>query len=479
MDGYRGGGTQVDAAQTLDDGARDGRDRMTEILERATTMTARPAADDQPLARRALARFMALGVAALLAVSVGTWFAADRAAEREAEEDARQRTITLAAAVVAPALTQAVVDGDPAALAAFDLVMRERVLSDSVVRVKLWSRDGRIVYSDEPRLIGAQYELDEEELEVLDRGLDAVAESSDLERPENRFDVGYGPLLEVYLPIWTPDGRTLLFETYQTRSAVAAHSSEVLKEFVPITLGGLVLLLAVLVPSAVSLARRLDQARVERERLLRHALDASTTERRRIAAHLHDGMVQSLAGSSFALSGVADSLAAQEQTAAAGVVRSAAVELRQGVRGLRSLLVEIYPPGLRRAGLATALSDLTAQLSSRGIAVDVEVDDADLPEQVEDALFRVAQEAVRNIVKHAGATSVQVRLSVDAGGATLVVADDGAGFEMPDPSRPSSATPDGHLGLGLLEDAVHDAGGALSVTTAPGQGTVLVVRIPS
>jgi two-component system, NarL family, sensor kinase len=415
---------------------------------------------------------------ALLVVSVASWFAANRAAEREAVEDARQRTITLAGSVVGPALTDAVVAGDPAALAAFDVIVRERVLSDAVVRVKLWSRDGTIVYSDEPRLIGARYGLDEEELEVLDRGLDAVAESSDLERPENRFDTGHGPLLEVYLPVWASDGQPLLFETYQTRSAVAAHGSEVLMEFLPITFGGLALLLAVLVPTAVSLARRLDQARAEREKLLRHALDASTTERRRIAAHLHDGMVQSLAGSSFALSGVADSLAAQQQTWASDVVRDAAAEMRQGVRGLRSLLVEIYPPGLRRAGLATALSDLTAQLSSRGIAVDVEIDDVALPERVENALFRVAQEAIRNIVKHADASSVRLRMAADGTGVTLVVADDGRGFVLPDAARPSSATPDGHLGLGLLEDAVHEVGGALTVTASPDAGTVLVARIP-
>lgn len=460
-------------------------DEVDAMLERAaSTLGAPPSDPPQTVVRQAMTRFIAAGIVALLLVSAGVWFAASRAAEREAIEDARQRTITLASALVQPELTQAMVDGDPAAQAEFAALVQERVLSDEVVRVKIWNRDGVIVWSDEPRLIGSQYSLGDEELEVIDTGGVAVAEASDLERPENRFDGGHGPLLEVYLPVWTPAGETLLFETYQTRTAVDARQGDVLGEFAPITIGGMVLLLLVLVPVAWSLARSLDRARAERMRLLQHALDASTTERRRIAAHLHDGIVQSLAGSSYALSGVADKLRSEqltsaEQSWAASTVRNAATELRQGVRGLRSLLVEIYPPGLRRAGLAAALSDLTAQLASREIEVELDVDGAaNLPEDVETALFRVAQESVRNIVKHAEATRVRVAIVQSASAVTLTVADDGKGFALDDPARPSAATPAGHLGLALLEDSLAEVRGTLSVRTAPHQGTELTARIP-
>jgi len=438
-----------------------------------------PSDPPRTVVRQALTRFVAAGAVALVLVGVGAWFAADRAAEGEAVEDARQRTVTLAAALVQPELTQALADGEPAALAAFDRLVRERVLSDDVVRVKLWRPDGTIVYSDERRLEGLRFPLDPEELEVLRAGGPAVAEPSDLSRPENRFDGGRGDLLEVYLPVWAPDGSVMLFETYQTRTAVAVRERAVLTEFAPLILGGLALLLLALVPVAWSLARGLDRARADRVRLLQHALDASTTERRRIAAHLHDGVVQSLAGSSYALSGVADKLAQTDQLWAAGIVRSAATELRQSVRGLRSLLVEIYPPGLRRAGLGHALSDLTAQLSSRGIAVTLDVDDApELPEAVQTAMFRVTQEAVRNIVTHAGASAVTVALRTEARAATLEIADDGRGFVLPDPAHPSSATPPNHLGLALLEDAVAEVGGRLTVVTSPGAGTSLTARIP-
>jgi signal transduction histidine kinase len=458
---------------------------MSTVMHESTVApVAPPTAPPQSVLRQAVTRFVVAGLVALLLISTGVWFAADRAAEREAVEDARQRTITLAQSLVQPVLTQALADSDPAAIAAFDALVRQRILSDEVVRVKVWNGDGVIVYSDEPRLIGTQYTLDEEEVDVLRSGGSAIAEASDLQRPENRFDSANGPLLEVYLPVWTPTGQTLLFETYQTRAAVDARQREVLREFGPLTIGGLALLLLALVPIAWSLARGLDRARAERLRLLQHALDASTTERRRIAAHLHDGIVQSLAGSSYALSGVADKLStdqvtASEQRWAASTVRGAATELRQGVRGLRSLLVEIYPPGLRRAGLAAALSDLTAQLASRRIDVELDVDGIEqLPADVEIALFRVAQEAVRNIVKHAEATHVRVAVTSDGTSATLVVADDGAGFTLVDPGRPSASTPEGHLGLALLEDSVAEVGGTLAVRSAPRQGTTLTARIP-
>ena len=160
-------------------------------------------------------------------------------------------------------------------------------------------------------------------------------------------------------------------------------------------------------------------------------------------------------------------------------MRNAATELRQGVRGLRSLLVEIYPPGLRRAGLAAALSDLTAQLASREIDVELDVDGTGpLPEHIETAIFRVAQEAVRNIVKHAEAGRVRVALVQTSDAVTLTVTDDGKGFALVDPSRPSGATPAGHLGLALLEDSLAEVRGTLSVRTAPQQGTELTARIP-
>ena len=232
--------------------------------------------------RSALIRFVAAGLVALFVVSVGGWWAARRAAEREAIEEARLRTVTLAQAVVEPSLTDEMLAGSPRALSRFDAIVRERILGDEVLRVKIWRSDGTIVYADQADLIGTRFPLDEEELGALRSGT-TLAETSDLSKPENRLDRGRGPLLEVYLPVRTPGGEDLLFETYQPRSAVASRRGEVLADFMPIMVGGLGVLLAMLATLAGTLAHRLELARTDRERLLRHAIEGSAPERARLA----------------------------------------------------------------------------------------------------------------------------------------------------------------------------------------------------
>ena len=84
--------------------------------------------------------------------------------------------------------------------------MLGQVVSGSIVRVKMWSRDGRVLYSDEPALIGRRFALGEDELRLFDSG-GATAELSDLDEPENRFERSQGKLLEAHTTIRTPTGR--------------------------------------------------------------------------------------------------------------------------------------------------------------------------------------------------------------------------------------------------------------------------------
>ena len=178
------------------------------------------------------------------------------------------------------------------------------MLGDSIVRVKLWTKDGRILYSDEPALIGARYALGEEELELFDTG-GADAELSDLDEAENRYERPQGKLLEAHTTIRTPDGTQLLFEIYQRFSSVNASGARLLGALAPPLVGGLVVLVLFQVPLAWSMARRLQRGHREREALLATAVEASAQERRRIAADLHDGVVQDLAGVAFGLAPLA------------------------------------------------------------------------------------------------------------------------------------------------------------------------------
>jgi two-component system, NarL family, sensor kinase len=411
-----------------------------------------------PVVQFALSGLLATVVIGLVAVAL-----LRRIGNAEAIRSAKQVTRLAGEGIVEPNLTPGVLAGDPAALRRLDRVVRARVLRDGVVRVKLWTPDGRIVYSDEPRLIGARYPPDE----PLEAGR-VEAEISDLTRPENRFERAQKKLLEVYLPIRGPGGRLLRFEAYQRYSSVAAFGRRLWLAFLPALLGGLLLLQLVNLPLARAMVRRLRSAQEQRETLLRRAVESSDLERRRIAADLHDGPVQDLVGVAYELAAQAGRVGDED---AAAALHGGAARARDSVRALRALLPEIYPPSLHDAGLAAALEDLATTLRARGVPTTVQVE-ASLGEDTERLVFRAAQEALRNAVKHAGASAVRASVREDGGVAVLEVADDGRGFDP-------AAVPDGHYGLRLLADLARDAGGRLDVSSAPGRGTVVRMEVPA
>jgi two-component system, NarL family, sensor kinase len=412
-----------------------------------------------------VAQFAASGLIATVLIGLFGVALMRRSGTSQAIESAKGLTRLAGEGIVQPSLTGGVLDGDPAALRALDRVVRARVLRGGIVRVKLWTADGRIVYSDEPRLIGARYPVDPSDRAALAEGR-LEAEVSDLSRPENRFERGESKLLEVYLPIRGPDGQLLRFESYQRFSSISASGRRLWLAFLPALLGGLLLLQLVNLPLARRMVGRLRASQAQRETLLQRALDASDAERRRIAADLHDGVVQDLVGTAYALSAQADGVA---DPRVAGALREGADQARHSVRALRSLLPEIYPPTLHDAGLAAALDDLAETISARGIATVAVVDeDVELSEATERLLFRAAQEALRNAARHSGATAIRASVSAPA---RLEVADDGVGFDP-------AAVPDGHFGLRLLADLAHDAGGRLEIDSAPGRGTTVVLELP-
>ena len=170
-----------------------------------------------------------------------------------------QTTGVLADAVVQPALTPGVVAGDKDAIARLDRVVRDHVLGDSIVRVKFWTVDGRIVYSDESRLIGQSFPLGEDEREVLATPA-TRAEVSDLDEPENTYERGQGRLLEVYRPVWTSDGEVLLFETYGPYSQVTSRTWDLWRGFAGVTFSSLLILVVLLLPVLWRLLDRLRSA---------------------------------------------------------------------------------------------------------------------------------------------------------------------------------------------------------------------------
>ena len=423
------------------------------------------------LSPRRVLVLLAVGVvAALVVVGVLGTLAARQLAEREAVNDAASMAGVLAEAVVEPALTDGLLTGDQAAIAAFDRVARDQLLSDSIVRVKLWSSDGQVLYADESQLIGRTFPLSDEQRSALTQPA-TVADVSDLDESENAFESGERAV-EVYRPVWTPDGQVALFEIYASYDPVGARTTQLWRGFAGVTASSLVLLVVIVAPIVWHLVRRLRRAEEQQIELLQRAVDASSDERRRIAASLHDGPVQELAATSFTVAGASATAGAHGQRALARDLDAAAAAVRSSIRSLRTLLVDIYPASLARSGIVAALHDLAQTTRRDDLVVHVDTADEDdlaLSTDAQRLVHRVAQECLRNAARHAGPAAVTVSLHRDGPGAvTLDIVDDGAGFDV---QQVRSAPRDGHLGLQLLADAASVPGALLQVSSAPGRGT--------
>ena len=432
---------------------------------------------DAPSLRRTVLPVTLTALLVAVVVAVGGLLVSQRIAEEQAVHDVAELTDDLAVSVVQPALTDAMPASPAQARAVLDPLVRHWLGGDGeMVRVKVWTSRGTVLYSDEPRLIGQAFPLDSDSRAALLRPR-TEADITDLSRPENRYERGEGKLLEVYRPVWTPGGTPLLFETYFRYDTVSQRSQQLWRGFAGVMLSSLLALLVLLGAGGWLLAVRARRAAARHEELTRQALGASDAERRRIAATLHDGVVQQLVAASYIAAGQAQRAAgASGGEKLAADLDAVASAVRDGIAGLRSLLVDIYPPSLHTAGLASALRDLTGTASgAAGPVPDIDADiDAELadsgPEQEQEAMFRIAQEAVRNAVRHGHAGHLTLRLAAGPGAPALEVADDGDGF---DAAALAAEGIEGHFGLRLMAEAARHGGGWLGVRSAPGAGTLV------
>jgi two-component system, NarL family, sensor kinase len=419
---------------------------------------------------RLVLRYATTGLVTLMIVAAATAWFSRRVGTQDAVGDADRITTIAAEAAIEPILDDGIVDLDPDSIQEIDWAVRNQVLRGSLVRVKLWRSDGTVVYSDESRLIGQRFDLDDDKIDAL-AGRDVHAHVTDLTDAENVFEEPASRLLEVYQLIETPNHSPMLFEAYFRYSGVEDAGRRAWLNFAPVTLGSLVLLELLQVPLALSLARRLRRTQHQREQLLRSAIEATDGERRRIASDLHDGVVQDLAGVAFSLSAAARA----NEPPRREELNEAGDQVRDAVRSLRSLLVEIYPPNLYEEGLEAALGDLTAKLEARGILSSLVVDGpvGHLATDQTQLVYRAAQEALRNVVAHASATRVEVQVTGDDRRVVLRVTDDGRGI-----ASGGRLDQNGHLGLKALSGLATSMGATVNLDSAPGHGTVLSLEVP-
>jgi signal transduction histidine kinase len=426
----------------------------------------------KPAVRQAVMRFLLGSALALVILAAGTVYVGSRIAEDQALSEARNVAKLLAQRVAAPLVTDAFRRNDPRAVQRLEAAMRERIRDGSIKHIKLWDPDGTVLWSDED-IIGEKFPIDEEDRKLFGT-TDATAEVSGLDKEENVAEQDSEELLEVYAGARDRTGRPIMFEAYLPLDTLHRQELAIITGVLPVSIGGLLLFAVFVLPMAIRLSRRVERHEAERSKMMRHALVASELERRRIAQELHDGVIQDLAGITFALPTVAASLPDDEDGDEARETVDSVTELVQkDATALRSMLVELYPPDLGGKGFAMAVRDIARSASEQGVAVKVDVDpDLVVPLDVATLAYRVIREGLRNVVKHARATAAEVRMRVESGRLDVVVADDGQGVD------PSTTAERGHLGLQLLRDTVSDLGGTLRLAANEPRGAVLNVSIP-
>jgi signal transduction histidine kinase len=221
-----------------------------------------------------------------------------------------------------------------------------------------------------------------------------------------------------------------------------------------------------------SLHSRLTEREEAMERFAEQIVLLQETERRRLAGEIHDGISQRIVSLSFHLSAAADAIATDPAGAAKQIAR--AQELAAGALDeTRNAIAGLRPPVLDDLGLAASLESLAR--STPLLNVQVNTMTTVLPEHVETAVYRIAQEALQNVMKHASAAHVQLRLSVSPGAVLLEVSDDGVGFDPA--TTPERAGPVGY-GLPGMQQRAELLGGQLTAESRPGRGTVVRLRVP-
>ena len=219
--------------------------------------------------------------------------------------------------------------------------------------------------------------------------------------------------------------------------------------------------------TAVALAQTVQHER------LRHSIEAAEAERRRWARELHDETLQGLGGLRVILT---SALRRVEQDDVAGLLSEGVAQVEREIENLRAIITDLRPAALDELGLAPAIEALVARVSAvEGIAIDCVVelpsDGKRLGQELETTVYRIVQEALTNVAKHARADNVRVRVAVAGGRLDVEIADDGRGYD-PDATAPG-------FGLAGMRERVELLGGELTLMPSPSGTTVRAVLVPS
>lgn len=409
-------------------------------------------------------RATVIGLLLAAAAAVFSVFAVERAVRSDLLS-ARADILSSVVDELRPQLWALTGSEDPDAFDDLDQAVRQRLLGGETLRVKVWTTDSRIAYSDVPALVGEHFDLGADAREAFD-GQPSVGIAT-LNGPENIFERDLGELLEFYLPVADDRGVvSAVFEIYQRTSGLDESLAQIRTD-VRRSIGAALLFLTVSVTGLMFVdARALDRRRQQAERLADSLMHARAQERQRIVGALHDDIGQPLYRILFGIRGsrerTDDQVLDDELQRLEELVTSVDESLRSELRLLHSTSAQ-------EIGLGSAVAELVATANVEtdlAITLTGSLPD-DLSSQAEAALYRAVHEALFNIRKHARASLVEVGLAASTDIAVAEIEDDGIGW-------------DGVEGIGLATtrmglDAI---GGGLRIQRRPAGGTLVRAWVP-
>ncbi len=362
--------------------------------------------------------------------------------------------------------------------------VRGRVLQWPIIRVTIWRSDGMVVFSDDSALVGRQISL----AETLKQAFRQKVPVSTI--MDGAHSPGAHPMvkhMDTYVPVFfdAEDPGRIPVAMVQVSQDYGGVEAEVRRMFRTVTMilgAGLAFLYVSLFPIIVRVSRtlsrqnaRLEEQARDRRRLLDTVLRTSEEERKLLAAELHDGPIQRLAGLGYRLERARNRLERGNAEGAAALLGELHDGLSEETRRLREMMAELRPPVLDQRGLDSALRDHAAAFErSWGVGCTVRSSlHQRLEPDVETVLYRVAQEALTNVAKHAHAERAWVSLRARNGSVILEVGDDGIGF---DPLYAFSNGERDHFGLTAMRERVEMAGGQWEIHSTPGGGTRVVAE---
>jgi signal transduction histidine kinase len=418
--------------------------------------------------RQATIALILVAVVSFVLVGAVAFVVAHRVARTAGLAEGLRTARSTGRVLLAPVMP-AVLDGNLQATEDLNADLARRRAEGTLLRVKVWRRDGTVLWSDDASLIGTKFALRPQELAVFDQR-QAFAEISPLTDPADAdVRAGNRGLVEAYIPL-DLRGTTVALEMYFSEDRVRAAEAEERARLVGFSLAGLLVLAFAQLPVSIWLMRRISRAQHDRDRMRETALVSSERERRLLARSLHDGVVQELAGAAYALGSREPTDPLPPDTAQA--MDLVTVTLQQAVDDLRGMLVELHPDEVTDANLEDLVTAAAVRACPRQrVSVSVTLD-RPLPAQILAFLYRSARECAVNVAKHAQARTVDIVITGDRAGVRLVVRDDGIG--IPDPLPRS----EGHLGLTLLRTSTVELGGSLEARGSD-RGTTVTIDLPA